>query len=241
MQIIDALKLRLARFDGMSLRERALIVAAAAVVVYFVLNLLVIGPNEARSKALKQGIATQKTELETTTKMMSVLSEVLKRDPNAQQQAQLDAIKRTIVEVDALLAEFDSAAPQAAGAILREVLGATPGLELVSLKTLPAVVAFETKAAPVVAAKPAPAGAKPAIATPKPELAPRPPRSIYRHGIEISVRGNYLALLPYLEKLQKYPGRIYWSDVSLEVETYPLWIMKLTVYTLSPQPNPRLG
>ena len=34
MQIIDALKLRLARFDGMSLRERALIVAAAAVVMY---------------------------------------------------------------------------------------------------------------------------------------------------------------------------------------------------------------
>jgi MSHA biogenesis protein MshJ len=118
------------------------------------------------------------------------------------------------------------------------VLGATPGLELVSLKTLPAVVAFETKAAPVVAAKPA-AGV--AVAAPKPELAPRPPRSIYRHAIEISVRGNYLALLPYLEKLQKYPGRIYWSDVSLEVETYPLWIMKLTVYTLSPQPHPRLG
>jgi MSHA biogenesis protein MshJ len=238
MQIIEALKLRLARFDGMSLRERALIVAAAVAVVYFVLDLLVIGPNEARSKALRQGIEKQKVELETSRKMMSVFSGALEHDPNAKQQAQLDAIKRTIVEVDALLAEFDSAAPQAAGAILREVLGATPGLELVSLKTLPVAVAFETKAAPVVAANPA-AGV--AVAAPKPEPTPRPPRSIYRHAIEISVRGNYLALLPYLEKLQKYPGRIYWSDVSLEVETYPLWIMKLTVYTLSPQPNPRLG
>ena len=243
MQIIDLLKSRLAQFDGLSLRHRAGLVAVAAAVMYVVLDLGVLGPNELRTKTLKDNIAAQKTEFESVRNMTKVLSGALAQDPNAQQQAQLDGIKRTIVEVDALLMQFDSAEPQAAGAVLREVLGATPGLELVSLRTLPVVVAYESKSVP--AAKPAPAAATPAqgvkSGAPKPEMAARPPRSIYRHGIEISIKGNYLAFLPYIEKLQKYPGRLYWNDVSLDVQSYPVWVMKLTVYTLSGQANPRLG
>ena len=244
MRIIDSLKPRLARFDGMSLRERAGLVAAAAAVIYFAADLLLLGPDDSRSKALKQSIAAQKVELESTRKMTAVLSGAVAQDPNATQQAQLEGIRRTIVETDALLAQFDSAEPQAADALLREVLGATPGLELVALKTLPVAVAFESKPVPVAPTKPAPTatpapGGKPAA--PRPEVAPRTPRSIYRHGIEITVKGNYLALLPYLEKLQRHRGRLYWSDVSLEVQSYPFWVMKLTVYTLSGQATPRLG
>jgi len=161
MQTIDLLKSRLAQFDGLSLRHRAGLVAVAAAVMYAVLDLGVIGPNELRSKTLKDNIAAQKTEIESVRSMTKVLSGALAQDPNAQQQAQLDGIKRTIVEVDALLMQFDSAEPQAAGAVLREVLGATPGLELLSLKTLPVVVAYESKSAPVAPARPTPTAAPP--------------------------------------------------------------------------------
>ena len=245
MPIIDALKPWRTRFDRMSLRQRAGLVAATAALLFFVLNLVLVGSNEAESKALKQRIVAQQAELEAVRKDLRELSGLLERDPNAQQQAQLDGIKRTIAEADALLAQLDSAAPQAAGAVLREVLVVTPGLELVSLKTRPVTLAFQSKPPAVAPAKPAPAAATPAPgakdAAPKPEMAARPPRSIYRHGIEISIQGNYLALLPYLEKLQKYPGRLYWTDVSLEVQSYPVAVLKLTVYTLSGQPTPRLG
>jgi len=246
MRIIDALKPWMARFDRMRLHERAGLVAATAALMVFVLSLVLVGPDEARSKALNQRIEAQKAELEAARKEINELSGLLERDPNAQQQAQLDGIKRTIAEADSLLAQLDSAAPRAAGAVLREVLGATPGLELVSLKTLPAALAFQSKPLPVASAKPAPAAAAaPAPgakdAAPKPEMAPRPPRSIYRHGIEISIKGNYLALLPYLQKLQNYPGHLYWGDVSLDVQSYPLAVLKLTVHTLSGQANPRLG
>src|SRR4051812_33663151 len=191
MRIIDVLKPRLAKFDAMSLRHRAGLVAAAVAVLYVVFDLGVLGPNQSRSKALKNSIGTQKTEFDSVRNMTKVLSGALAQDPNAQQQAQLDGIKRTIVEVDALLVQFDSAEPQAAGAILREALGATPGLELVSLRTLPVVVAYESKSLPAAPANPAPTAATPTQGVkdgaPKVALAARPPRSIYRHGIEISV------------------------------------------------------
>jgi MSHA biogenesis protein MshJ len=244
MRIIDALKPWMVRFDRMSLRERAGLVAATAAVLFFVLSLLLVGPDEARSKALKQRMVAQQAELEAVRKDIRELSSLLERDPNAPQQAQLEGIKRTIVEADALLAQFDSAASQSAGAVLRQVLAATPGLELVSLKTLPATLVFQSKPLPVAPATPAPAAATPAPgardAAPRSELVPRPPRSIYRHGIEVSIKGNYLALLPYLEKLQKYPGRLYWTDASLEVQSYPFAVLRLSVYTLSGQASPRL-
>jgi MSHA biogenesis protein MshJ len=243
MRIIDALKPWIARFDRMNLRERAGLVAATAAMLYFVLSLLLVGGHETKSKALNQRIETQQAELEAVRKEIREVSGLLERDPNAQQQARLDGIKRTIVEADALLAQLDGAAPQAAGAVLRELLVATPGLELVSLKTLPATVVFQSKSVPAALAKPAAATPAPDAkdAAPRPETAPRPPRSIYRHGIEISIKGNYLALLPYLEKLQKYPGRLYWTDVSLDVQTYPLAVLNLSVYTLSGQATSRLG
>ncbi|MBI2752906.1 MAG: type II secretion system protein M [Betaproteobacteria bacterium] len=246
MRIIDALKPWMARFDRLSLRDRAGLVAATGAVMYFVLSLVLVGPDEAKSIALRKRIEAQKAELEAVRKDISELSVLLERDPNAPQLAQLDGLKRTIAEADSLLARLDSAAPQAAGAVLREVLGATPGLELVSLRTLSVALAFQSKPVPAAPAKPAPAAAAtPALgakdAVPKPEMAPRSPRSIYRHGIEISIKGNYLALLPYLEKLERYPGHLYCSDASLDVQNYPVAVLKLTVYTLSGQANPRVG
>jgi MSHA biogenesis protein MshJ len=247
IKIFDALKPWMARFDSMSLQQRLGLVASTAAVVYFVLSIALVGQGKARSNAVKQRIEAQKAELETVRKDIRELSAALERDPNVERQAQLDGMKRTIVETDALLAQLDAAAPQAAGAVLRELLAATPGLELVSLRTVPATLVFQSKAAPVAPASPAaaPANPGPTAATPAPAAKdpapPRPLRSIYRNGIEISIKGNYLALLPYLEKLQKYPGRLHWTEASLNVEGYPLAVLKLRVYTLSGQATPRLG
>ncbi len=241
MPMLDSLKPWIGRFDRLSLRERGGIAAATAALLYFILSLALVGPNEARRKALGPRLEAQQTELAAVRKGIGELTSLLQQNPNAQQEAQLDGMKRAIAEADALLAQLDSAAVPQAGAALKEVLGVSPGLELVSLKTLPVTLAFQSKptpAAPAAAAKPA-AGATQAAA--KPPIPAPPPRSIYRHGIEISIKGNYLTLLPYLEKLQKYPGRLYWTDASLDVQTYPDAVLKLTVYTLSGQANPRLG
>ena len=238
MRIIDALKPWMVRFDRMALQQRAGLVAATAAVLYFVLSLALVGQNQARGNAHRQRIEAQKTELEAVRKDIRELSAALEHDPNAQQQAQLDGMRRVIVEADARLVQFDGAQTRGAGAVLRELLGATPGLELVSLKTLPVIPEFQSKAAPANPAKPAP-GAK--DAAPGPEMAPQPPRSIYRHGIEISIKGNYLALLPYLEKLQQYPGHLYWTEVSLDVRGYPAAVLTMKVYTLSGQTTLRLG
>ena len=227
---IKTLQPWLERFDRLSVRERVGIVAAAAVVVYFILHLGVIAPEDSRRKALQRRIDAQNAELATVRKDIADLTGMLAHDPNAQQIAQLGGMKATIAQANALVAQLDTAAPQV-GAVLRELLAASPGLTLVSLKTLPVTAAFQPKAAPVSPVKPVPGAAPPLPAMSGPSV------TIYRHGIEISVKGAYLDLLPYLDKLQRYPRRLYWGDASLSVQEYPESLLKLTVYMLSGQPG----
>jgi len=228
MPTIKSLRPWLERFDRLNLRERAGIVAAVAALMYFVLHLSVIAPEESRRKGFQRRIDAQNSELATVRKDLAELTGLLAHDPNAQQQAQIDGMKATIAQANALVAQLDTAAPQVS-AVLKELLAASPGLTLVSLKTLPVSVVFQPKAAPVAPAKPVPGAAA------KPPALPGPTVTIYRHGIEISIKGGYLDLLPYLEKLQKYPRRLYWGDASLSVQEYPESLLKLTVYTLSGQ------
>jgi MSHA biogenesis protein MshJ len=217
------------RFDRMNLGQRAGLVAATAAVLYAILSLALVGQTESGNKARKQRIETQRKQLDATRKEIRELTAALEHDPNAPQLVQLDGMKRTIAEADTLLTQLEFDSPRTAGLALREVLGATPGLEVGMVRTLAPAVAFTSQATPKIPAKSAP-GAK--------DAAPKPLRVIYRNGIEASITGNYLALLPYLEKLQKHPARLYWNDLSLNVQDYPIAVLRLNVHTLDLQANP---
>jgi MSHA biogenesis protein MshJ len=104
--------------------------------------------------------------------------------------------------------------------VIRSMVAAEPGLTLTNLKTLPVDVFFRPGAA-------VPGGKADAQASSTPTL--------YRHGIEATVKGSYAALLPYLQGLQKHSDRLFWTQVSLEVAHYPDATLKLTIYTLSDQ------
>jgi MSHA biogenesis protein MshJ len=73
-----------------------------------------------------------------------------------------------------------------------------------------------------VATAPAVAGA----AAPAPSL-------LYRHGVEVTVRGNYLDMVNYMEALEAMPTQLFWGRAQLEVEEYPGARLTLTLYTLS--------
>jgi MSHA biogenesis protein MshJ len=232
--MLKYLKTWQARFDGMSLRERVGIVAAAAVLVYFVLELGLLNPEAARAKALARRIEAQQAELAAVRKEIGAFTELLMHDPNVKEKAQIESMKNSIAQADALIEQLGSNAPQVS-AVVKELLAGSSGLTLMSLKTLPVSTMFQSKAAPVAApAKPA-ADAK--DAAPKPVAPPRPAAAIYRHGIEISVKGNYLALLPYLERLQKYPKPLFWGDASLSVQDYPEGVLNFKVYAMSGRPG----
>jgi MSHA biogenesis protein MshJ len=179
-----------------------------------------LSPEQRRQKNLKGELSQLETELAQVRNDMVIVKAQLERDPFAKDRAQLEQFKRVVDEANAFLAKVDSD-PKQIGVILRQLRGSTPGVKLTALRTLQVVAVVVRKST---------GSAKQATT-----------KSVYRRGIEVTIQGNYLAMLPYLEKLQNMPTRVLWAEADLDVMTYPDARLKLTIYTLSTQPEASIG
>ena len=57
--------------------------------------------------------------------------------------------------------------------------------------------------------------------------------AVYRHGIEITLEGNWNDLLAYLDALESLDKHPLWGALHLRVEQYPKALMTLRLHTLS--------
>jgi MSHA biogenesis protein MshJ len=222
---MNPLQRSLAKFLKLGLRERVLIVVVLALVLYFALDQALLKPQQYKIKQLQQLNSAHQTELALVN---NALAEFEKKtpsgvDPSTINAAALDAIKKQIIDADALFGDVDATASQT-GTLVKKLLDASPSLTLLSLNTLPTTPFFTVESKP---------GASNNAAGSTPVL----PKTIFSYGVEFSIKGNYMALLSYMENLRKYPKRLFWSNVNLDVETYPNAVLKMSVYSLSAQPN----
>jgi MSHA biogenesis protein MshJ len=205
-------------FNRLAFREKLFAVIGLVLAIYVVLDLSLVTPQEKRKKALRAEISKIELESQTVRAEMVAVKAEIDKDPHAKDRAQLDAFKKSIEEADAFLAKVESD-PRQVGQLLRQILAGSPGLTLGSLKTLPGV--------PIV--DPAKGGGK------------GTGRVVYRRGIELIVRGNYLAMLPFLQRLQDQPTRLLWGEAEINVGTYPDATLRITFYTVNNQQAVPLG
>jgi MSHA biogenesis protein MshJ len=216
----------LKQFMALSLRERLLAIGAFIGVIYFVFDLTLLQPQQRQAKALREQISTQESELSSFNRVLQALTSANASDPLAKQRAERDALRKTFTEAESLIG--NATAEVRLGEIIRAMIAAKPGLALISLKTLPVETFYKPATGP---ADTAPSGSAPAAwALP----------TLYKHGVEVAVRGEYVTLMPYLQGLERH-SNIYWGNVRLDVGTYPDATLKFTIYTLSARPELPLG
>lgn len=228
-----ALKERLtqlaARVDALSLRERALVFAAAVAVVGFAGQQLVLAPIYRQQDALQEQIDQQRNNMMGVDAEIAAKVTAYQHDPDASARTRLESVKRESAQLaDSLLAmEHGLVPPERMAPLVDAILRANGRLQLVSMRTLP-VETISGRAATAGAA-----GATPP-ATPAPAVeAGRAPDMLYRHGVEVTVRGNYLDMVNYMSALEAMPTRLFWGKAQLDVEEYPASRLTLTLYTLS--------
>jgi MSHA biogenesis protein MshJ len=56
---------------------------------------------------------------------------------------------------------------------------------------------------------------------------------VYKHGMQIELKGGYLDILRYLKSLEALPWKVFWGKVTLKTEKYPDSRVSLLIYTLS--------
>ena len=207
------------KVDALSLRERGIIFAAAALLLVALVSEVLMAPLHAKRKMLADQLAQQQERTKELQAKLQDLLQARRDDENSPLRLHLKQLGEQLHEQEAYLEgrREHLVAPDRMADVLGNVLSENRRVQLVELKTLPVGL---------LAGKPQDAGAAQPVAADG-------LRQIFRHGVQITVRGSYLDLLGYVSALEKLPNRMYWGGASLSVERYPEAVLTLTVYTLS--------
>lgn len=220
-----------ARIDALTLRERVLLFAAAAAGIVFLAFFLGLKPMFARQAALRVQIVQQQNNIEGLDTELRVKVEAAQVDPDAPVRTRIAAVQ---AETEALAGKLRAVQhglvpPGRMAPLVDAILRANGRLQLVSMRTLAAeAVTGAAAGAAGAAASADTAGA----AAPAAE-----PALLYRHGVEVTVRGNYLDMIAYMAALESMPTRLFWGRAQLEAETWPTSRLTLNLYTLSLDPK----
>ncbi len=210
------------RIDELSLRERAMVFLGVLGVLYVGAVQLVIQPLSAQRTRLETELKGKHDQIQTTERMIQAMLTGDAQDADAQKRAQRDALRAQLKAFDAELGKTTSGlvSPQEMARLLQQFLARKRSLQIVRVESLPA----EPLAIATTGAVPNRAG--PAV---------RDDSGLYKRGTRIEVRGNYDELLGYLKDMEALPWKVFWGQVTLQTEQYPISKLTLVIYTLSTQ------
>ena len=209
--------------DAMALRERAMFFGAVALVLMTLLQVFLLNPVLARRNQLSAQIAQQEDETKAIQAQIDALVRPTVQDPNDLNRERLKSLRQQLAQFDRQFEEQQKqfVAPDKMVAMLEGMIGKNGKLQLISLRNLPgAGVSPGDGAQTGTAGGSGQAGGA---------------REIFRHTVELSVKGSYFDLLDYLAALERMPQRVFWDGIELSVAQYPQSVLKLTIYTLSPE------
>jgi MSHA biogenesis protein MshJ len=211
------------KVDGLSLRERTLIFAAVAFILVSLVNVLFLDPLLTKQKVLSSQLVQQQEKMKAVRAQLENLLEAKRNDAGSPLRQRLAQLKQQLAEGESYIkGRSDRLVPSDKMAdVLEQVLNKNGRLQLVGLQTLPV--------APLMGQG---AGKGNGKGAGQPSAVPGK-QEVFKHGVQITVRGNYLDMLKYLEALEHLRVQMFWGRARLNVVHYPVAELTLTVYTLS--------
>lgn len=208
--VSDKLQSLLSRIDGLSLRERVLVLMTVLVLLFLLWHSLLMGPLQVRRQSINtriQEIEAQIAELDAEAEAVIARQE---EDPDKENRQHLARLQQELARLDERLQAMTDGliSPQEMPRVLEELLTRESNLRLVKLENLTAV---------------------PLLAEPAPAVAP----NVFRHALRLEFEGGYLDTLRYLRNLEALSRRLFWQDLEIEVVHYPKSRVTITVHTLS--------
>ena len=197
------------RFAGLKRRERGVLIAGGVSLV-LLLGFSLFDSSSAQQRLLVENIDQLRAETALAKGQSATIVDQLAEDADGQALARIARLSRETHDIDERLQDLNAnlVPPERMLDILQDMLSLDKGVKLVKLKTLPVSRLREGKLADHVG-------------------------SVYKHGIEISLQGQYQDVLSYLDRLEKLPWRMFWSEARMDARNYPAVQITVTVFTLS--------
>lgn len=206
---MNRLKPWISRLNALTPRERLIILVLALSGIWALIDATLYSP---LARARKE-VEVQREQARTAIKESSLLLEQQagRVDPDASARQRLELARQALQArlQDASRLQGRLVDPREMPRVLQGILGNQPGLRLVGLKTLP----------------PRSMGLG--------ENARQDEAALFRHGIEVTVAGDYAGLVRYMEGLEKLPLGFYWERAELDATAHPEVRLTLTLNTLA--------
>ncbi len=198
------------RIDERHLRERLLLLAAVVVVLFLVWDVAVQTPLAERQERAEARIGELESNKETLRATEASLEQQLAEFEDAEDEDEITALEAEIADLETELAERTARVigPDRMVALLRDMVGADAGLRLEALENT---------------------GVEEIIAADADEGIP----PVYRHTVEVVTRGDFFALLGYLQRLESLDWELQWDALRIETEEHPHARATITLSTLS--------
>ncbi|BAU47018.1 MSHA biogenesis protein MshJ [Sulfurifustis variabilis] len=219
----------LERVDGLELRERALMFTAVLGVL-FVLAANALFPGlQKEQKRLEGELQAKREQTRVLNAEVEKAAAAYAEDADARNRARIAELQARLRALDTTAAQQARSlvSPREMPRLVRQVLTRNRALQLVELVNLPPEPLLEPSKTAVVAPAGADARPTPVARTAAPVL--------YRHGMRVRVKGRYPELASYLHALESLPWKVFWGEVGLRAENYPLSELTLVIYTLGPE------
>jgi MSHA biogenesis protein MshJ len=230
-----------ARVEALQPRERIMAFGAAVVVLAFLANTLVFAPLSRKEGSLRSTLQQQSITIGGIAADIEGKARAYGNDPNEPLRQRLGELRAETARTSEELRTMQKGLvpPERIAPLLEAILRANGRLKLVSLKTLPVTTLTDGSTPPPAPGAPAPANGTPAAppAAPMPPPVVKSPDLLYRHGVELTVRGSYLDMVDYMQALETLPTQLFWGKAQLDAEAYPNVRLTLTLYTLSLDPK----
>ena len=208
--------------DAMALRERVMFFGAVALVLMTLLQVFLLNPVLSRRFQLSTQIAQQEDETKAIQAQIQALVRPAQQDQDELNRERLASLREQMTQLDRQFEQqqLQFVAPEKMVAMIENLIVKNRKLQLVSLRNLPSAgLSPGAGAASAAGGQPRAAGE----------------RQVFRHTVELSLKGSYFDLLDYLAALEGMPQRVFWDRFELSVAEYPQSVLKLTIYTLSPE------
>ena len=220
MKLPAGLEKSLAKFDALSMRERALTAGAALIALVMIWTIAVFDPMTKKERFLDSEITTVQEAIATASQSMTDLATsdptTIALNKEKKLEADLKVINEQLASRSGGLIE-----PERMVQVIHDVLSHQHGVTLISLQNR--AVTSLIQPAPATDAPPGTATVDPATAGGGP----------YVHPVELVIEGQYLDILSYLRALEALPWRFNWKVLELKTTRYPLNRVTIELSTLS--------
>ncbi|MFT7246302.1 MAG: MSHA biogenesis protein MshJ [Candidatus Azotimanducaceae bacterium] len=198
------------RLEALSLREQLLIGATVIAFLVSMLQILLIGPLLANRDSQTSRLKNINTSIERQARQLEVESPIKTR--HALMAAEVDALTQQLaIESENIKSYTSTLVPARQMPALLQSLLEQDAVRLVSLTNLPPVAMIESES----------------------QLATGAELQLFRHGIQLQLRGSFHTLRRYLIAIEQQPWKLLWQSVRLETDKKGESVMELQLQTLS--------